>query len=147
MGLAVLLFGSFRVHCFAEPFSRAVVLAQGKFPIKPPRMPSRRSGGPLNLAPASESLGARVKRLCPGGPAGTVADVEQPPVGATSVVASGSAVQTAAANIPARGDAPVVRNLRRGSVADATSSVLQRGPDALLDDLILPSSIRLHLAA
>jgi hypothetical protein len=111
----------------------------------PPRRPAFLKGVPLTLASTAESVESRVKRLRPPvifdeGPPNVVARV-----GTQSGVASSSAGGQVNPTEGLRSDAPVVRNVRRGSYLDAVNALESGGAErvlvSLLDDRHARSSV------
>ena len=103
----------------------------------PPRRSSHLKHVPLQHASVTESMEAKLKRLrltvaeerseapaaSPCGPDGTQA-------------ASGSATKPPVQNTFTRSDAPVIRNVRRGSATESISSYHSAGESALVEELI-----------
>jgi hypothetical protein len=105
----------------------------------PPRRSSCRKSLPLLVGDPYESIESRLKRLRPD-------DTQIPSaVPATCGTSVPRASTPAKAAIPSRSDAPVVRNLRRGTVADAAAAVASIGMTvlvaALVADRVAPSGI------
>ena len=99
----------------------------------PPRRPSHRKDLPLTFASATESVEARVKRLrlVSGGPCNAVA--EETRVGTPRPGVASSSPSVAAPIMEGlRSDVPLVRNLRRGSFADAAAALAQSGAGGIL---------------
>jgi hypothetical protein len=113
----------------------------------PPRRASHLKGLPLTFASAAESLEAKVKRLRPAvsSDASTPDDVAR--VGTPCGVASSSAGLQAISTIGLRRDAPVVRNVRRGSFVDAAEALTVAGAGQLIDDLVLDRHARSSTAS
>ena len=97
----------------------------------PPRRSACRTGTPILGSDPYESIESRLKRLRP--------DDTQTHT-AVPATTRGTPVPRASppiqASIPARSDAPVVRNLRRGAIADAAAAVASIGMAALVANLI-----------
>ena len=103
----------------------------------PPRRSSHLKFVPLQLHSVTESMEAKLKRLRPSPPE----EASTAPAAAASVP-DGTPAQRKSANTnktphaPNRYDAPVIRNVRRGSAAEAISSFHSEGEPALVDELI-----------
>ena len=113
----------------------------------PPRRSAYLKGVPLTLASTAESIESRVKRLRPcstsdGGPPSVDARV-----GTQSGVASSSAGGQALTTEGLRRDAPVVRNVRRGSFNEAASALASNGAEQILDELFVDRHARSSVAA
>ena len=92
-----------------------------------------------------ETIEARRRRLCPSaGPTPT----PRPPAPAmpSGRTGAGAPQPPTAAAIPNRPDAPVVRNLHRGSVAAAVAGLELHGADALVQDLVRDRTARTSVA-
>ena len=103
-----------------------------------PGMPKRgRAQHHSGVYPGSglETIESMRRRLCPSaGPAPPPRPPTPPmPSGTAGVVAAASSSADA---VPNRRDAPVVRNLQRGSATAAIASLDLHGADALVQDLI-----------
>jgi hypothetical protein len=111
----------------------------------PPRS-SHRRGLPLSLSASSESIEDRIKRLRPN-PAGEGLGLSEAPLTARGSSSSGAAASTGTAASYLRGDAPVVRNVRRGSAAGALDALADVGVHSLVQDLVQDRSARSSVAA
>ncbi len=114
----------------------------------PPRRSSHLKGLPLTLASTTESVESRIKRLRPsvssnGGTPNDVTCVGTPIPG----VASASAGVQVATTQGLRHDAPAVRNVRRGSFADASAELARLGVGPMVDDLVRDRHARSSIAA
>jgi hypothetical protein len=103
----------------------------------PPRRAAHFRGLPLTLASTAESVEARVKRLRPQDHVN-----DSPPAVAACVGTSPWEVASSAAGVQAgstegvRADAPIVRNVRRGSFLMAADSLATNGAGTLIDELV-----------
>ena len=103
----------------------------------PPRSSSHLKFVPLQLHSVTESMEAKLKRLRPSPPE----ERSTAPAAAASVP-DGTPAQCKSATINKkpcttnRSDAPVIRNVRRGSASEAISSFRLEGEPALVDELI-----------
>ena len=113
----------------------------------PPRRASHLKGAPLTLASTAESIEARIKRLRPSSPVdgGPPNDVAR--AGTQLGVASASAGGQAQVTEGLRPDAPVVRNLRRGSFLAAAEALSVGGSEPLLEELLVDRHARSSIAA
>ena len=96
----------------------------------PPRRSAQRKNLPMLIGDPCESIESRLKRLRP--------DLSQntsvaPTTPGTQVPRASTPI---VAQIPARSDAPVARNLRRGSAADAAAALGTVGSAALVAALV-----------
>ena len=92
-----------------------------------------------------ETIEARRRRLCPS--AGPQPSPRPPaPSMPSGTTGAGVPPPTTMATIPNRSDAPVVRNLRRGSVAAAVAGLDLHGADALVQDLVRDRTARTSVA-
>ena len=109
-----------------------------KFLFKmPPRRASHLENLPLTLASTAESIEARVKRLRPSDSGNVVAPAPVACVGTPSPGVASSVVGGRALPVPGlRNDAPVVRNLRRGSFLTAAEALASAGAGPLVEDLV-----------
>ena len=103
----------------------------------PPRGSSHLKYVPLQHHSVTESMEAKLKRLRPSLPeersTASAADARVPD-GTQAQCKSASKPQTPTSFT--RSDAPVVRNVRRGSASEAISSLRMDGEPALVDELI-----------
>jgi hypothetical protein len=114
----------------------------------PPRRPPHRKGLPLTFPAHSESIEARIKRLRPNSD-GPVDLLDCGARVGTSVlgVASSSSSSTTANAQQVRRDAPVVRNLHRGSFSTAADALAQVGAGVILDELLADRHAKSSVAA
>ena len=103
----------------------------------PPRRSSHLKHVPLQHPSVMESMEAKLKRLRPS----PTEDGSTAPAASASVPDGTQAFCKRASKPPTpsmftRSDAPVVRNVRRGSASEAISSFHSAGEIALVDDLI-----------
>lgn len=115
----------------------------------PPRRKANLRGLPLNLASTTESMASRIKRLRLGGEA-TLSEqsleLTQSMGGAGATTLTWAKWATAprcdlqalftTGNIITRPDAPIVKNLRRGSVEDVAAGLRMLGAETLVDELL-----------
>ena len=118
------------------------------FVIMPPRRPPARKGLPLTFAAHTESIEARIKRLRPNSnglddPVDFGARVGTPVAGVASLASSSAAPSTE----HLRGDAPVVRNLHRGSFSTAAAALAQVGAGVIVDELLADRHAKSSVAA
>ena len=103
----------------------------------PPRSSKHLKYVPLQLHSVTESMEAKLKRLRPSPP-----EEESPAPASAASVPDGTPAQSTSAytnktpHTANRSDAPVIRNVRRGSAAEAISSFRSEGEPALVDELI-----------
>ena len=103
----------------------------------PPRRSSHLKHIPMQHPSVMESMEAKLKRLRPSPPE----ERSTAPAASASVPDGTRAFCKSASKPPTpstftRSDAPVVRNVRRGSASEAISSLHSAGETALVDDLI-----------
>ena len=113
-------------------------------PIMPPRRAAHFRGLAMVPSSVSESLEPRRKWLRPtldDSPA-SLAATAPPPAGRRL----GPAPSIPAAAIPNRRDAPVIRNVRRGSASDAALALQHLGSEAIVEELLLDRVARSGVA-
>jgi hypothetical protein len=111
----------------------------------PPRSAHRR-GLPLSLSASSESIEDRIKRLRPN-PSGIEPGAAEAPQSTQGVSTSVSASSSGNAVSYLRSDAPVVRNVRRGSAVGALDALADFGVQTLVEELVQDRSARSSSAA
>ena len=106
------------------------------FRVMPPRSSSHLKVVPLQLQSVTESMEAKLKRLRPSPP-----EEKSTAPAAEAGGLDGTPAQCKSATINkmpyaiTRSDAPVIRNVRRGSASEAISSFRLEGEPALVDEL------------
>ena len=102
----------------------------------PKRGSSHLRSVPLIAHDPSESNASRLQRLQLGGASSAALLPSAPFQPRSGGQGGGSQTPQPAAAIPNRPDAPVVRNLVRGSVAEAETALRELGADALVTELV-----------
>jgi hypothetical protein len=114
----------------------------------PPRRPLHLKHLPLTLASSSESIESRIKRLRPSEAVSGGAPVVAACVGTSSSEVAGP-VSGAQRSVTSgvRSDAPLVRNVRRGSFINAADALASAGAELLVDELVQDRHARSSKAA